>query len=299
MKARERIYIIPTRYGFLYGLGILVTLSAGAIYANNLVYLLCFFLVALTLIGMVQTHSNLKGLSLKKVELELSPAQSKGNGKIWLSSLNHEGHNQLVIESLKKTEKFEFMASYLVARGLSIERFSFTTLNRGKKNLGEIKVSSTFPFGLFYAWRKFKLTSVHYVFPKPEGKLTLPDLSIKGESFDVKQGQMGDDFTQHRKYQLGESHKHIDWKAYARGRPLLIKEFKDGDRSSIFIDIDELKGSIEDNLSQIAKWIEDCEQRKIVYGLKLNELVIEPNLGWIHRDHCLIALAEYKQNEAV
>ena len=297
MKSRERIYIIPTRYGVLYVVGIFVTLAAGAIYANNLVYLLSFFLVALTLIGMVQTHSNLKGLQVQKIELALSPEDSTGKAKIWLASENGDGHNQLQIQSYRKKDKFNFLLPQVLGKSLAVERFTFIAGQRGKKQLEAIQIASTFPFGLFYAWRIYKLKAEHFVFPKSEGSHLLPEASVRGDSIDKKMGQNGDDYTQHRKYQVGESHKHIDWKAYARGRPLLVKEFKEGDRNTFILDMEQVAGSTEIKLRQIVKWIESCEQRQLAYGLKLGALQIPPQVGSHHRERCLKILAEYPSHE--
>ena len=70
--AKDRVYIVPTYYGFVYGGGIIVCVLAAASYGNNLAYLLCFFLVALFVIGMHQSNANLKKLKLEKIELDIS-----------------------------------------------------------------------------------------------------------------------------------------------------------------------------------------------------------------------------------
>jgi len=297
MKNRERIYIIPTRYGFLYGMGILVTLAAGTIYANNLVYLLSFFLVALVLIGMVQTHSNLKGLEVSKLELFLSPSESLGTGKIWIQSHSREGHNQLSIESYKDKNSFNFNIPHLISQSLSIENFSYNTNDRGRKKIKKIKLSSKYPFGLFYSWRIYSIEKDYYVYPKPEGNHQLPELTIRGEALQTKWGQQGDDYTDHKKYVIGESQRHIDWKAYAKGRPLLVKVFNDGERSALEINLKEISGDLESQLKQIVMWIEECESRKIVYSLKLENNFIHSSLGPQHRDSCFKLLAEFKSHD--
>ncbi|MCB0389667.1 MAG: DUF58 domain-containing protein [Bdellovibrionales bacterium] len=299
MSKRERIFIIPTRYGILYGFGVFITLLAGIIYSNNLVYLLSFFLVAVILIGMVQTHSNLKGLNIEKLQMELAPAFSQGNAKIWIKSTNNEGHNQIQINTTKNNNAgISFMVPNLTGATLSIERFAYTTQGRGKKSVEQIRLSTTFPFGLFYAWRFFDIKTNYYVYPQPFGNFNLPENELLGDSVEKIIGVRGDDFTQHKKYSYGESHKHIDWKAYARGRPLLVKEFKDGDNRVLSLDIQNMSGHIEAKLQQLVKWIDDCETKKIIYSLKLDDQFIGPGLGQIHKKECLKSLAEYPNYEA-
>src|SRR3954470_4342296 len=65
-----KIYILPTRFGFVFLFSVVLMLLAGAIYSNNLVNLLAFFLLAIALVAMVQTHNNLKNITLKLVHTE-------------------------------------------------------------------------------------------------------------------------------------------------------------------------------------------------------------------------------------
>jgi len=122
---RERIYIVPTRFGFLYGFGIFVTISAGVIYSNNLVYLLSFFLVSLIVIGMIQTHNNIKGLQIEKVSVGICPEKGSSQAKLWIKTENVDSHNQIeIISKDKKQKKFSFIVENLSPKSLKIQTFS-------------------------------------------------------------------------------------------------------------------------------------------------------------------------------
>lgn len=296
MKNKERIFIVPTRFGFMYGMGIIVTLSAGVIYANNLVFLLCFFLVALVLIAMYQTNSNLKGIQVDKIVLNLTEAKRKGFGKIWLKGTSSENKNQVKFElNHKGKNKIDFVISQIKRQGLTIDSFSFVEFTRGKKNIQKVKLSTVFPFGLFYAWRIMDVTHEYYIFPEQSGRRELPNLANSGDSLESLMGKKGDDFTQHLKYQPGHSQKHIDWKAFAKGRPLLIKEFSDGDRQAVVLDYSRLAGGRESRLQQLATWVEQCEKQNLNYQLKLENVNIGPAVGSHHRNQCLRALASFPE----
>jgi uncharacterized protein (DUF58 family) len=292
---KERIYIIPTRYGFLYGMGIFITVSAGVIYSNNLVYLLSFFLVSLILIGMIQTHNNLKSIKVEKMSVELCPEFSSTQGKVWVKSENSDSHNQIEIRpQIKKAKNFHFTIETLSRKSLKIQTFSFQGLGRGKYEVGKVKLSTTFPFGLFYAWKIQTIKDLYYVYPQPISHSS-SEYSFKlGDSFEKRNGTKGEDYTQHNKYKIGDSPKHIDWKALAKGRGLLTKEFKDGDRQSIIIDFDKIPGGIKEKLEQISFWILDCEKTQKYYSIKLKDRVLGPAIGINHKNKCLQALAEFE-----
>jgi len=60
----RRIYILPTGYGILFAILLLLMLLGSINYANNLGFLLTFLLVGLGLVTMLHTWRNLVGLAL-------------------------------------------------------------------------------------------------------------------------------------------------------------------------------------------------------------------------------------------
>ena len=296
---RERIYIVPTRFGFLYGFGIFVTISAGVIYSNNLVYLLSFFLVSLIVIGMIQTHNNIKGLQIEKVSVGICPEKGSSQAKLWIKTENVDSHNQIeIISKDKKQKKFSFIVENLSPKSLKIQTFSFQGSKRGRYSVGKIKVSSRFPFGLFEAWKVTDSNEFYYVYPKPISHLGREYDFKLGESFEKKEGRNGEDFTQHNRYKLGDSPRHIDWKALAKGRGLLTKEFKDGDRQSVWIDFESINGSVDIKLEQMSFWVIECERLHHYYTVKLKDKVLGPGMGTLHKEKCLMALAEFGMEDA-
>lgn len=296
MKKREKIYIIPTEYGFMYGGGIFVSLIGGAIYNNNLAFILCFFLVALFLIGMVQTHYNLRNLNVEKLILFLSPSEGKGHGVIWIKSKNSDGHSQIRIQTPKGTDdRIDILINSIYPRSLHPHYFDFNTGAWGLKKIPKLKVSTRFPFGFFYVWRTFDVNKEFYVFPKPSGSLILENSNPVGLDEGLSRELNGDDFSEHKKYQQGESQKHIDWKAFARGRPLLTKKFNEGQRQTVCIDFDLTRGDHERRYRQLSKWIHDCEQENISYSLKVHNTKVPVSLGDRHKSTCLKLLASQRK----
>ena len=84
----------------------------------------------------------------------------------------------------------------------------------------------------------------------------------------------------------------MDWKAYARGAPLLIKEYAAAGSDLCLFDFAQLRlPDTEARLSQLARWVVEAEAGGERYGLSLPDTAIEPNRGPEHRHQCLAALA--------
>jgi uncharacterized protein (DUF58 family) len=292
---RERIYIVPTEYGFMYAAGIFVSLIGGAVYNNNLAFMLCFFLVALFLIGMVQTHNNMKNINLEKVIIFLSPSESVGHGVFWIKSNNSEGHSQLRLECDSHGDKIDVNVELIYQKSLHPQYFDFQTGEWGKKRLKRIKMSTRYPFGFFYVWRYFDCPMDYYVYPKPGGDKSIDHVEIEGNNEGLYRKLKGDDFSEHKKYVLGDSQKHIDWKAYARGRPLLTKKFDEGDRHTYLLDYDKAAGNQERRVRQLSKWIQDCEEQQNTYALKVKDKTVPVGSGEKHKAHCLRLLASLRE----
>lgn len=67
---RKRVYIFMTRFGFIYGVNMLVMLIGAINYSNSLAYALTFLLGALFLVSMLHTYSSLRGLVITSVAAE-------------------------------------------------------------------------------------------------------------------------------------------------------------------------------------------------------------------------------------
>lgn len=281
----------------MYGAGIFVSLIGGAIYNNNLAIILCFFLVALFLIGMVQTHNNLKNINIEKVILFLSPSEGVGHGVAWIKSNNSEGHSRVRLQSKSNDDEIDVTVQTIYPKSLHPQYFDFKTGGWGKKQLKKIKMSTRYPFGFFYVWRTFECPATYFVYPKPSGDRPLEHSTNEGLNEGVHRQLNGDDFSEHKKYVQGDSQKHIDWKAYARGRPLLTKKFEEGHRQTYMIDYDMAKGNEERRVRQISKWIHECEDELSAYGLRIHQRKIGIGSGEKHKEACLKLLSSIREVE--
>ncbi len=279
----------------MYGCGILASLIGGAVYNNNLAFMLCFFLMALFLIGMVQTHNNIKKIHIEKFIVFLSQGNGTGNGMIWIKSKNPEKCNQIQIQCRDNDDQFDIPVDRVFEKSLHSQYFQFKTKSWGKKKIKKIKLSTRYPFGFFYAWRTFSFSNEYFIYPKPLGHLKLPPVEKNEPEARTHRQPKGEDFSEHRRYQNGESQKHIDWKIYAKHSLLLTKKFNDGDKEVYFIDYDKTRGNEDERMAQLSKWIHQCEEKSFIYSLKLKTKKLPMNCGEKHKSDCLKVLASSRE----
>jgi len=286
----RRIYILPTGFGLVYATLVGGMLIGSLNYNNNLGFLLGFLLVGLGLVAMLQTWRNLYGLALSPMRAEpvfagqaaRFPFRLVGPGRaaIEMAAQSGEGTALLDLDS-----QMEAQTAWL----------SVPAERRGPMSLGRIKISTRFPLGLFRAWAYAEPTGQVLVFPRPSPRRQgrFPAEYRHSELGD--RGVGTDDFVGLRSYHAGDSPRQIDWKAMARGRGLLAKQFG-GDRADrLWVDWDAWPAvPSEERLSRLCREILDAAAAQLEYGLRLPGLEIAPARGAPHQQLCLAALARFE-----
>jgi len=103
-----------------------------------------------------------------------------------------------------------------------------------------------------------------------------------------------DEWATLRVFRDGDSPRQVAWKAYARGGPLLVKEYTASGSAERLFDFDVLAGlATEQRLSQLCKWIVTAAADEERFGLRLPRVHIELDQGAAHRQRCLRALARH------
>jgi uncharacterized protein (DUF58 family) len=175
----------------------------------------------------------------------------------------------------------------------------FPARHRGEHKIEKLDLTSCYPLGFVRARKKVASNQTYLVYPKPAGNSHLPaNHSQFGDSW-VEQGiEPGDDFAGVRAYVPGESQRHIDWKAVARGQSLLTKQFAAETKGAVHLDFFELRfADVEEKLSQLTLWVIEAERARQPYGLRLPGFDISPGLGQMHFHRCLRALSLFPGKE--
>jgi uncharacterized protein (DUF58 family) len=305
---RQRVYIFLTRYGLIFSFNLLVMLLGAVNYNNSLAYALTFLLGGLFMVSMLHTYSNLRGLIINA-----SPADPVFAGQQACFPLlldNRLGPFRLAIDlqtkpkvkkRLKRKSVTTAMISVNIAKhSLQAAQFHLDTHKRGYLVPGRIKITSTWPLGLFRAWSYMHIDHRCIVYPRPEGSTSLPQQTMLDEEEQAGNGSGTEDFIGFRQYRAGDSMRAVDWKAYARERGLLSKRFSGKGSRKILIDwqhSSHLDG-VEQRLSQLCLWIIEAEKQGVQYALALSGVSdFDFANGESHKHRCLHALATYGLNE--
>lgn len=292
---RKRIYILPTRFGLVFILGAILMILIGASYQNNLVNLLAYFMLSLIFIAMIQTHNNLTRIHITSVDVEGGFA---GGEIVITTTLGNAGtDSRFAIESdvsrLKLLSRYENHLP-LIGQGALKLRSSYRAEKRGRFELKRVKLSTTYPLGLFRSWQWYPVSTTYFVYPERKSLRPPPSIQAPTETALQTLGHAGDDFSGHRRYETGDSAKHIDWKARARGRPLLVKQFMTGEAGALEFDWSRLASlTDEDRLSQLAEWIDTARRTKSLFVLKLPGTSLPASHGLQYSVRCLEALAAF------
>jgi uncharacterized protein (DUF58 family) len=283
----RRLYILPTGFGLVFAILVGGMLIGSLNYNSNLGFLLSFLLIGLALLAMLRTWRNLYGLTI-------APERTEGvfAGRTARFPLRLEGRGRSGIE-LQTSDSARPVCTELddPVQTMWLER---SVAQRGILPLGRVKVSTRYPLGLFQAWAYVEPQSQVLVYPRPARRQRL---GLPPEYRPSKLGDRGvgtDDFVGLRAYHPGESPGHIDWKALARERGLLSKQFG-GDRSDqLWIDWDAWSmRPTEERLSHMCRDVLDASAAQVSYGLRLPGQEIPPARGVAHRRLCLGALARF------
>jgi uncharacterized protein (DUF58 family) len=285
---RRRLYILPTRAGLGFMVLLLFMLLAGLNYANSLALFMTFLFSGFVLVTMQLCHRNLLGALVYAADAAPTFALRPGNLRVTLG--NTAALPRYRIESGVSYEPT--LATDVPALGRQQVDLSVAAPRRGLVAIDRLKLTTTHPFGLFRAWTWVHAPLEMLVYPRPHGSAPMPHESGR-KAGTRSRGETGaDEWLGLRPFRDGDSPRQVDWKAYAREAPLLVKEYSAAGSELRVFDFDKLTHlGTEARLEQLARWVVDAEELGDRYGLELPRLHIAPDRGIDHRHKCLAALA--------
>ena len=129
---------------------------------------------------------------------------------------------------------------YVPHRARVEQRVEQTFAARGRVFVTGFELSTRFPFGFFRLRRRLRARDVEIVvYPKPEGvgdELHL--LPMDAGQMEAERRGAGHDLHSLREYQPRDDVRHIHWKASARHRRLIVREFTAEDERRVHVVLD-------------------------------------------------------------
>jgi uncharacterized protein (DUF58 family) len=116
---------------------------------------------------------------------------------------------------------------------------------RGRYLLDGFIVATRFPFGFFKKGRRFQATGELVAYPRPGDIGSYFHLLpfAEGHRENLFKGS-GENLYSHRAYQVGDSVRHVDWKASAKLGALVLKEHTRDDDRKVLIFLDNRIGQL-------------------------------------------------------
>ncbi|HMA10612.1 MAG TPA: DUF58 domain-containing protein [Steroidobacteraceae bacterium] len=284
----RRIYILPTRTGWVFGLLVIAMFLAGMNYGNGLALLLTFWLASFALVGMIQTQRGLANLAVQGATAE--PAFAGGEVALTLQL-----RLQLPPQDLLFSAEGTMLQSQAVAgqggHGEASVTLRFRAQRRGAWRAPVLRLATSAPYGLFRTWTWLSLDVRSLVYPRPQGNRPLPELPGQAPGSRRLAGSV-DEFAALRPFREWDSPRQVAWKAYARGAPLLVREYQGHAAALREFDFEAVPlQDTEARLSQLSRWIVDAAAENQRWTLRLPGTAALEGAGPEHRRQCLARLA--------
>jgi uncharacterized protein (DUF58 family) len=295
VKAGKFSLVYPTA-GFAALLFVLAAMWYAASSQNSAaIYLLLFSLVSLFLISIPHTLNNLAGVTVTVESAKPTFAGQEVCLPVEIANTTRATRYGIEVV-LPDTDKTSTRVDCIPRESAARLTIRFSARRRGEHRIEALDLTSCYPLGFVRASRRVVSDQTYLVYPKPEGNPQLPTSRSHFAGSWVQQGiGHGDDFAGVRAYMRGESQRHIDWKAVARGQPLMTKQFAAETKGAVCLDFSELPfADVEQRLSQLTLWVIEAERARQPYGLCLPGTEIFPALGQTHFHYCLRALSLFR-----
>jgi uncharacterized protein (DUF58 family) len=290
---RRRIYILPTRFGFMLGAILTAMLVAGLNYNNNLALAFAFLMSSMALVSMHHCNRNMLRLSVDAttevdafagreamLEFELRNGSSVDRRDIEIRCMNAAG-----------------MGNVAAGESTAIEVIA-PVAQRGVMRISQFELRTRYPFGWFYSWTYVQGSITIYVAPAPSGNRALASGAAQGAG-SHSEARGDEDFSGLRAYQPGVPLKHMAWKVLARGGEPVVRSYSSLAAQPEWLDWSMLEGlDTEARLSQLCLWVVESDAAQRPYGLRIPGKELAPSGGAAHRFACLRALAAFGTGES-
>jgi len=287
MGERSRPRLRPSWNSLRLGV-VLAAMSLAAInYQSNAAWLMTFLVAGVAGASAPHAWRNLRGLEVAAGEVEVFAGEP-----IALPVLvrNRSLGDAVAVAATADLPLAAPTPAVLVPGGGEVRlTLLLAPRRRGRCQVAGLRATSSYPFGLVEAAVPAPAADV-VVYPAPLGEPLARERAPVPIDAQGDGRNAGEDFAGHRRHVSGDSQRHVDWKAVARGRPLLVKDWAGGG-SECRLRWSDIDGDGEERLSQLTRWVLDADSYGWRYGLDLPGLALDPDAGPVHRQRCLRALA--------
>lgn len=284
----QSVFIMPTRFGVYFFVLCAALFILGTNYQNNLLLLLCYFFLSVSLVTIFTSYQNFARLQIQARGVNTVYAGDEALFQIQLSSHSHQqpagqltirwwGHKHGIVVDLEDDDETVHLPR--------------ATYRRGVFPLPRVTFSSLYPLGLFRCWTHLDFAQPMTVFPRLE-PASVHSVSYQqsiGNGTTLSSGQ--EDFDSLRTYRQGDPIARIAWKSVARGAAPAVKTFSEPAHVDTRLLVNPVSQTLEKDISQTAYLVVELTRRQQPFALQIGPHTYPAATGRTHRDKCLRALS--------
>jgi len=285
----KRIFILPTRFGWMLGI-LMGAMLIGSLNFNNNLGLLTTFVVAATAINStLLAYRNLDGLHLRHGTAR--PVHAGEPVRWQLAAINAGRRDRIGLRLKSGNSHTSFSVPANTSREITIE---LPARHRGWHLPGRLRIETTQPLGLFRAWSWLEPDTPFLIWPQPATQA--PPLPEGGEARRGQRSQAreeGEDFHSLRPWRESDPLHRIAWKASQRHQTLLSRQFRQERSEEVFFCLANAPGrDQEERIGILTAWILRAEHECRPWALEVGSERFGPDISESHKHACLRALAE-------
>ncbi|WP_018691677.1 DUF58 domain-containing protein [Algicola sagamiensis] len=292
---QSEIFILPSRFGWIYALATLAIFILGTNYQNNLILLVAYLMGSLFLSCFWFGFYNMYQLKIRRVSVADSYAGGRAAVQVELST--QRARHALSCSFLKEEDTEAQLEGLETPSQVSL---SFEKQERGHHSPGRLLIESFFPLGLTRTWTYIDLDIHAYFYPAPQPCRLV---HAPGKKYGLEDDGISSSDTQEqelaglREYKQGEPMSRVAWKQVAkRDGQLLSKELEsENELSEEVLSLDRMPAiDLEHKLSQFSYWVDTLQKENrpfhFVLGTMKERYVRDADTA----RRCLRALATYQ-----
>lgn len=291
---QRSIFIFPSGFGLVFIITALCLFVLGTNYQNNLILLLCYFMLAVMLLHLFISYRNFSKLAPRIVQV--SPVFAGKPAVVHLvliSSPTSLSVPEGLIRLRFYTDKQQTEVDIQGTQGKA--NLMLPTHHRGQYRLPRISLRSDYPLGLIRCWTHLDFAHDYVVYPAPINAPIELHNSNASEGNASNDNQGTEDYHGLHPYRPGEPLHRVAWKRVAKGGDWVTKEFTDSAGEHGWLILPPASSKQREQLIGELCWqIIRLTEKGRSYGLNTGQHVIDINQGPAHMHACLTALAVLK-----
>ena len=282
-----------TRPGLVF-LVLTVGVGVGALNTgNNLLYLTLSYLLAFIILSGILSEQVLGALTVRRLPFEGGHAGEPLELRYEVTSLRRNS-NSLAISEGPRGPKGQALLGWVERGEPHVALARYAPVRRGPLELTVIRVSTTFPFGLFEKSRDFPAPATLVIWPSRRAPKADPtfEADSKGEGARSNRVGAGSELRELRELRESEDGRRIHWKKSAMGGRLVVAEREEEGFPQITLHLPKLPlgPALDEQCAAATRSVLDHLARGYEVGLTLEQERIPPSRGATHERQLLTSL---------